>query len=89
MLKSNDIALQIYGLSKYLNGMFKLSIFLSWTWIIFYIDIDIDIGVTIIRKGEYDMICSGEDLYIIMEKGSPRRCGGQVTSFSVFTFVQS
>ena len=35
------------------------------------------LGVTIIRKGEYDIISNGKIAYIIEEQGSPRRCGGQ------------
>jgi ATP-dependent NAD(P)H-hydrate dehydratase len=35
------------------------------------------LGVTIIRKGEYDIISNGKIAYIIDEQGSPRRCGGQ------------
>lgn len=33
-------------------------------------------GVTILRKGEFDVISSGDDVVVIREKGSPRRCGG-------------
>ena len=35
------------------------------------------LGVTIIRKGEHDIISNGKDAFIIEEQGSPRRCGGQ------------
>jgi ATP-dependent NAD(P)H-hydrate dehydratase len=35
------------------------------------------LGVTVIRKGEYDIISNGKDAFIIEEQGSPRRCGGQ------------
>ena len=35
------------------------------------------LGVTIIRKGEYDIISNGKIAFIIDEQGSPRRCGGQ------------
>mmetsp|Transcript_24480 Transcript_24480/g.26768 ORF Transcript_24480/g.26768 Transcript_24480/m.26768 type:complete len:301 (-) Transcript_24480:13-915(-) len=34
-------------------------------------------GVTVYRKGEVDLITSGNDVYAITERGSPRRCGGQ------------
>jgi hypothetical protein len=34
-------------------------------------------GLTILRKGESDVITSGGDVYVLNEKGSPRRCGGQ------------
>ena len=35
------------------------------------------IGVTIMRKGEVDLVCSGRDVYALLFEGSPRRCGGQ------------
>jgi ATP-dependent NAD(P)H-hydrate dehydratase len=34
-------------------------------------------GVTVVLKGVEDIISSGEDVYILREPGSPRRCGGQ------------
>lgn len=29
------------------------------------------------RKGPEDMVCGGGDVYVLRERGSPRRCGGQ------------
>jgi ATP-dependent NAD(P)H-hydrate dehydratase len=34
-------------------------------------------GVTILRKGEIDIICNGDSVYKLGIRGSPRRCGGQ------------
>lgn len=34
-------------------------------------------GVTILRKGEQDILSSGSDVFVLNENGSPRRCGGQ------------
>lgn len=34
-------------------------------------------GVTILRKGEADVVSNGDDVYVLEDKGSPRRCGGQ------------
>ncbi len=34
-------------------------------------------GVTVLRKAEYDIVTSGEDVFVLQEMGSPRRCGGQ------------
>lgn len=34
-------------------------------------------GLTILRKGESDVVTSGGDVFVLNEKGSPRRCGGQ------------
>jgi ATP-dependent NAD(P)H-hydrate dehydratase len=34
-------------------------------------------GVTVVCKGAEDVISAGDDVYILNEQGSPRRCGGQ------------
>ena len=33
--------------------------------------------MTILRKGEVDLVSSGRDVYALLFEGSPRRCGGQ------------
>ena len=40
-------------------------------------------GLTVIRKGEQDMICAGGNVYVINATGSLRRCGGQVITMEV------
>lgn len=46
-------------------------------------------GVTVLQKGESDIITNGEEILINEEEGSVRRCGGQgdVLSGSVGTFL--
>lgn len=34
-------------------------------------------GVTILRKGEFDLVTNGADVFKLLYRGSPRRCGGQ------------
>ncbi len=34
-------------------------------------------GVAVLRKGRDDLICAGGDVFVLRERGSPRRCGGQ------------
>lgn len=34
-------------------------------------------GVTIVRKGEFDLVTNGGDVFKLLYRGSPRRCGGQ------------
>lgn len=42
-------------------------------------------GVTVLRKGQEDMVSCGGDVYtLVNELGSPRRCGGQVITLPLF-----
>ncbi|VFQ60173.1 unnamed protein product [Cuscuta campestris] len=46
-------------------------------------------GVTVLRKGETDLICDGKTVNSVSTYGSPRRCGGQgdILSGSVAVFL--
>ena len=42
--------------------------------------------VAILLKGAADMITAGDDVFLVEEVGSPRRCGGQVRKSQLFEF---
>ena len=49
--------------------------------------------VAILLKGATDMITAGDDVFLVEEMGSPRRCGGQVSkipnryTFSIYFII--